>query len=112
MKTRGYRKPRRLWLILPLVWGTMVWTTPVSASPADSSSGVKFSRPPLRFELNEGQIDPQVRFIARDRDGIAFLTSGGAVLQISDEWGNRIPTPTGKRCQTGVPKFSNRRLFV
>ncbi len=83
MKTRGYWKPRRLGLILSLVWGTMVCNTPVSASPADSSSGVKFSRSPLRFELNEGQIDPQVRFTARDRDGVAFLTSGEAVLQIS-----------------------------
>ncbi len=82
MKTRGYRNPRRLCLILSLLWGTMVWTAPVSASPADSSSSVNFSRLPLRFEVNEGQIDPQVRFTARDRDGVAYLTSGGAVLQI------------------------------
>ena len=50
-----------------------VWNASVSATPADNAGDVKFSRPPLRFEVNEGQIDPQVRFIARDRDGIAYL---------------------------------------
>ncbi|MGH9890815.1 MAG: SBBP repeat-containing protein [bacterium] len=54
-----------------------------AASAAGRSNGVKFERPPLRFEVNEGQIDPRVRFTARDRDGIAFLTSSGAVLQVT-----------------------------
>ena len=108
MKTRGYRKPRRLGLILSLVWGTIMWTTPVSASPADSSSGVKFSRSPLRFELNEGQIDPQVRFTARDRDGIAFLTSGGTVLQIFRRMGQSDSHPLrAKRYQPGCTSFRN-----
>ena len=30
-----------------------------------------------------GKTDPQVRFTARDRDGVAYLTSDGAVFQIS-----------------------------
>jgi hypothetical protein len=99
MKTRGYRNLGSLFSILSLVWGTMVWIAPVSASPAESPSGVTFSRPPLRFEMNEGQLDPQVRFIVRDRNGIAFLTSGGAVLQIfrrmeqpdSQPYGQKMP---------------------
>jgi hypothetical protein len=54
-----------------------------SVAPADHSKGIQFQRPQLRFEINEGQTDPQVRFMARDRDGVAYLTSDGAVFQIS-----------------------------
>ena len=50
-----------------------------------------FKRPPLRFEINEGQTDPQVRFTARDRDGVAYLTSDGAVFQISRSVGTSKP---------------------
>ena len=53
--------------------------------------GIQFQRPPLRFEINEGQTDPQVRFTARDRDGIAYLTSDGAVFQISRSVGTSKP---------------------
>jgi hypothetical protein len=48
-----------------------------------NSEGIKFIRPPLRFEVNDGQTDPKVRFTARGTDGIAFLTSEGTVFQIS-----------------------------
>ncbi len=85
MNTRRYRDPNSLFIILPLIWGTILglWTTPGSASPIENSRDVKLSRPPLRFEINEGQTHPQVQFTARDRDGIAFLTPGETVLQIS-----------------------------
>ena len=52
-------------------------------APADHSKGIQFQRPPLRFEINEGQTDSQVRFTARGSDGISFLTSEGAVFQIT-----------------------------
>src|SRR5262245_61618013 len=42
-----------------------------------------FPRPPLRFEINEGQTDDRVQFTARGTDGISFLTSDGALFQIS-----------------------------
>lgn len=55
----------------------------VSTVTSDSARGIRFAKPPLRFEINEGQTDPQVRFTARDRNGVTFLTSGGAVLQVA-----------------------------
>ena len=58
---------------------------------ADHSKGIQFQRPPLRFEVNEGQTDPQARFTARDRDGVAYLTSDGAVFQISRSVGTSKP---------------------
>ena len=65
---------------------------PVRWRLADHSKGIQFQRPPLRFEINEGQTDPQVRFMARDRDGVAYLTSDGAVFQIS----RPVGTPESK----------------
>ena len=62
-----------------------------SVAPIDHSKGIQFQRPQLRFEVNEGQTDPQVRFTARDRDGVAYLTSDGAVFQISRSVGTSKP---------------------
>jgi len=62
-----------------------------SVAPIDHSKGIQFQRPQLRFEVNEGQTDPQVRFMARDREGIAYLTSDGAVFQISRSVGTSKP---------------------
>ena len=62
-----------------------------SVAPIDHSKGIQFQRPPLRFEVNEGQTDPQVRFTARDRDGVAYLTSDGAVFQIARSVGTSKP---------------------
>ena len=81
-----------------------------SVASADHSKGVQFQRPPLRFEINEGQTDPQVRFTARDRDGVAYLISDGAVFQISRSVGTSLSPSLRK--QVTVPKHagSNRRI--
>ena len=68
-----------------------------SVAPVDHSKGIQFQRPPLRFEINEGQTDPQVRFTARDRDGVAYLTPDGAVFQISRSVGTRELKPRFKK---------------
>jgi len=68
-----------------------------SVAPVDHSKGIQFKRPPLRFEINEGQTDPQVRFMARDRDGVAYLTSDGAVFQISRSIGTPELKPRFKK---------------
>ena len=94
MKTRTPCTLFSIILVLQLPW----LFTPERSSGAgtesviDHSKGIKFQRSPLRFEINEGQIDPQVRFTARDRDGIAYLTSDGAVFQIS----RSVGTPESK----------------
>ena len=85
MRSLSYRVPAALFLVL-IITGLFVATR---RSDADSvpasrhSNGIQFARPPLRFEVNEGQADPQVRFTARDSEGISFLTQEGAVFQIS-----------------------------
>ena len=85
MKIRRHREVTSLFGIFSLAWLFMPARSGVAAAiPAtDHSKGIQFQRPPLRFEINEGQTDPQVRFTARDRDGVAYLTSEGAVFQIT-----------------------------
>src|SRR4029079_12477962 len=43
-----------------------------------------FGKLPLSFELNEGQTDPEVKFIARGQGYGLFLTSTGAVLKLGN----------------------------
>jgi hypothetical protein len=78
-----------------------------SVKPVDHSKGIQFQRPPLRFEINEGQIDPWVRFMARDRDGVAYLTSDGAVFQIARSVGSAELKPRFKKASY----TSETRLF-
>lgn len=44
--------------------------------------GVSFKSMPLRFELNAGQIDAQVRFVASGQSGEMFLTPREMVLRV------------------------------
>jgi hypothetical protein len=85
MRTYGYRALISLFLTLSLAWVSVPprSTTTASASPVSSSHVITFERPPLRFEMNEGQSDSEVRFTARENNGIAFLTSDGTVLQLT-----------------------------
>lgn len=55
------------------------------ASGEAQDLGINFKSLPLRFELNVGQTDAAVRFIARNRDGIAFLASGETVLRVAGQ---------------------------
>src|SRR5262245_31466647 len=41
-----------------------------------------FKKMPLRFEINRGQTDSQVRFLARAADSTLFLTASEAVLYL------------------------------
>src|ERR1700682_3241562 len=41
-----------------------------------------FRHLPLRFEVNAGQSDPEVKFIARDQSGVVFLTRQETVLRL------------------------------
>ena len=42
-----------------------------------------YARLPLRFELNEGQTDPRVRFLMRSGGSTIFLTNTEAVLAVT-----------------------------
>ena len=93
MRIHSYHDVISLFAIFSLAWLFVPARSGIAAEmPAtDHSEGIKFQHPPVRFEVNEGQSDPQVRFTARDRDGIAFLTSDGAVFQISRSVGTSKP---------------------
>ena len=63
----------------------------VEPSRAGVNSGAAAARPrpgrayanlPLRFEANRGQTDPRVRFVARGRGYVLFLTPGEVVLRL------------------------------
>jgi len=55
-----------------------------SHSPAASKMGVveNYGRLPLSFEANQGQTDPQVKFLSRGRGYALFLTGDEAVLSL------------------------------
>ena len=56
-------------------------STNTGVPPARTTASVS-SATPLSFEPNVGQTDARVRFVARGRDYIAFLTDGAATLSI------------------------------
>jgi hypothetical protein len=52
---------------------------------ATATAGAKveratFDRLPLRFERNDGQFDPRVRYVGRARDAALFLTDDAVTL--------------------------------
>ncbi|MDF2692865.1 MAG: hypothetical protein K0S65_1248, partial [Labilithrix sp.] len=53
---------------------------------------------PLRFEPNEGQVDPEVRFVARPGGAALFLTAEGAVLS-SPRAAVRLRVDGGRRVE-------------
>lgn len=88
---RIYRIPVSLTLIVSLVALPVIHSSRAAAisrlvdttTRQDSlGNGINSKRPPLRFELNVGQSDAQVRFIARTADTTLFLTSNEAVLRL------------------------------
>jgi len=74
---------------------------------ANQQAGIQFKRLPLRFEMNQGQTDPQVRFLARSNTGTAFLTSQGTVLRVYG------PSQLAKRAvRTGLNNLPARESAV
>lgn len=54
----------------------------IDRAAASGTDGLRFKKPPLRFEINAGQTDPQVRFMARADDTTLFLTPSESVLHL------------------------------
>jgi hypothetical protein len=53
-----------------------------SRSSERLSNAQFFTRIPMRFEANQGQMDPNTHFVSRGPGYAAFLTSGGMVLSL------------------------------
>ncbi len=93
---------------------------PARAATTGSAHGPKAGRQihlarayaalPLRFEVNSGQTDPRVRFLARGAGYTLFLTPAEAVLALDAPVASRAPasaaptTPTA-RAQAAVPQL-------
>jgi hypothetical protein len=53
----------------------------------------RYAALPLAFEANEGQTDPQVKYMARGKGYTLFLTSGDAVLSLASGSSSRVSRP-------------------
>ncbi|MBI4574248.1 MAG: SBBP repeat-containing protein [candidate division NC10 bacterium] len=83
-------------------------TGAVRASETAAATGARlpelFGRLPLHFEINQGQTDPQVQFLARGPGYTLFLTPTEAVLRLARmgnaEFGMRNETPASENPQS------------
>src|SRR5262245_23474866 len=50
-----------------------------------------FARAPLIFEANEGQTEPDVKFVARGAGYVAFLSADALVLRSANDRSTRAP---------------------
>jgi Beta-propeller repeat/HYDIN/CFA65/VesB-like, Ig-like domain len=93
-----------------LLLGLMLLLIPIAPTEAElprgsegSSSGmelVSYSHLPLSFELNQGQTDPQVKFLARGAGYTLFLASDEAVLTLQPS-----PASAGKEEKPAVVRL-------
>jgi Beta-propeller repeat len=72
---RSSRALGRHWFVIALL---CCWTA-LLAAPAHAAPSAER---PLRFELNIGQFEPGVRYLARSRDYALFLTARGVTLAL------------------------------
>ncbi len=73
-------------LILSLATSLFSQSTPITASPAVPKAQAvviaQYGKLPLSFEANQGQSDPQVKFLSRTSGYSLFLTADEAVLTL------------------------------
>jgi hypothetical protein len=73
--------------------------SPIKLSPTVDTEAIQFKKQPLRFEVNRGQSDAQVRFIARTNDSTLFLTQSEAVLRLPKLEASPEPRSGGRRAR-------------
>jgi hypothetical protein len=74
------------------------------ANEAKQRAAASYVKLPLSFEPNQGQSDPQVKFLSRGRGYALFLTGSEAVLSLRKPSGqpthNRAPKPQSRQSQS------------
>ncbi len=65
--------------------------TPAAPEKTLTPAAIRSYALPLRFEANQGQVDEQVKYLARGQGYTLFLTPGAAVLGLRSE---RAGNPT------------------
>lgn len=99
----------RIWLAvcLALLCRPCLSQTTMSHSLASTRLTTDYSKLPLRFEMNRGQTDARVKFLARGLGYTLFLTPGEAVLVLQDSSGaqkEHSPAPS-------LAKDNERNVF-
>jgi hypothetical protein len=80
---------------------------PIPALGRNPRSYLAPSRP-LTFEANQGQGDPQVKFISRARGYTAFLTAGGVTFSLRPS--QSLPQPAASGSSTTPSQLANTLL--
>jgi len=93
---------------------------PAHAATPESAHGPKAGRQihlarayaalPLRFEVNSGQTDPRVRFLARGAGYTLFLTPAEATLALAAPFPTRVPASAGSTTPTTRAQAAVLRL--
>jgi len=79
---------------------------PTAVTPATRAGiNASFAALPLAFEANEGQTDPQVKYMARGNGYTLFLTSGDAVLSFASS-SSSGQSRTKEMMQRRLPGYS------
>src|SRR2546428_9094625 len=72
---------------------------PAAATVRSAGGDQQFSHLPLAFELNRGQVDPQVKYVARAASFSAYLTSSGVIVGLHSQ----VDNPRTRRDSTPAP---------
>src|SRR5271169_2365969 len=90
-------------LAVVLAWLPSTAQQSGSVPSLDARIQANYGKLPLTFEANQGQIDPQVKFVSRGPGYTAFLTSDGMVLSlraqqvVANRGAKAIPASPAKR---------------
>jgi hypothetical protein len=75
--------PTCRWLIFALVALSLPLSAPGQSTAHPSAAQVDYGKLPLSFEANQGQSDPQVRFLSHGSGYSLYLTDHAAVLALT-----------------------------
>src|SRR5215467_4949951 len=78
---------------------------PCFAQSQPASPAVSF---PLAFEINRGQTAPQVKFLARSREGLLFFTAEGATVAVPHQGSFRLLFENG----AGAPAIMGEQKLI
>jgi len=89
-----HRALRHWSLAIPAALGLLVCAVSASEpAPGAGSAITRFAQLPLSFEVNQGQTDERVQFIARGHDHTVYLSPDGATIALQQ----RLPSTNGLR---------------
>ena len=85
--------------------GSHLKTIPPLAPDSKASINKKFGKLPLRFEANEGQTAPEVRYLSRGSGYNLYLTSQEAVLVLSKAAQSEVSRPGKMEFTPSAPRI-------